>query len=75
MPTNKKTMYIILILIIAVIIGFAVNYFMDNDKSSSPTTSEEANLYTCTMHPQIIQKGPGKCPICNMDLVPKKNDK
>jgi multidrug efflux pump subunit AcrA (membrane-fusion protein) len=28
-------------------------------------------IYTCTMHPQIQQKGPGICPICKMDLVPK----
>ena len=22
------------------------------------------------MHPEIIQDGPGSCPICGMDLVP-----
>jgi len=26
--------------------------------------------YTCPMHPQIIQDGPGKCPLCGMTLVP-----
>ncbi|MDP1973481.1 MAG: heavy metal-binding domain-containing protein, partial [Sediminibacterium sp.] len=26
--------------------------------------------YTCPMHPQIIQDGPGKCPLCGMSLVP-----
>lgn len=26
--------------------------------------------YTCPMHPQIIQDGPGKCPLCGMALVP-----
>lgn len=31
---------------------------------------EEQTLYTCSMHPFIIQPGPGKCPICGMDLVP-----
>jgi hypothetical protein len=25
-------------------------------------------LYQCSMHPQVIQKGPGTCPICHMDL-------
>jgi Cu(I)/Ag(I) efflux system membrane fusion protein len=24
------------------------------------------------MHPAVVQEGPGKCPICGMDLVPKK---
>lgn len=28
--------------------------------------------YTCPMHPQIIQDGPGKCPLCGMTLVPLK---
>lgn len=32
--------------------------------------AEEETLYTCSMHPFIIQKEPGTCPICGMDLVP-----
>jgi Cu2+-exporting ATPase len=28
--------------------------------------------YTCPMHPQIVQDGPGKCPLCGMTLVPLK---
>lgn len=27
------------------------------------------NVYTCPMHPQVIQSEPGSCPICGMDLV------
>ena len=27
-------------------------------------------LYTCPMHPQIVQEGPGACPICGMALEP-----
>jgi membrane fusion protein, copper/silver efflux system len=26
--------------------------------------------WTCSMHPQIRQPGPGSCPICGMDLIP-----
>ena len=26
--------------------------------------------YTCPMHPQIVQDGPGDCPICGMALEP-----
>ena len=26
--------------------------------------------YTCPMHPQIMQDGPGKCPLCGMTLEP-----
>ena len=34
------------------------------------TGSGEVDYYTCTMHPSVKQKKPGKCPICAMDLVP-----
>lgn len=27
-------------------------------------------LWTCGMHPQVIQDHPGRCPICGMELVP-----
>lgn len=29
-------------------------------------------LYTCSMHPQIIKDKPGNCPICGMELVAKQ---
>jgi Cu+-exporting ATPase len=27
-------------------------------------------IYTCPMHPQVRQAGPGHCPICGMTLEP-----
>lgn len=30
----------------------------------------EVEVWTCAMHPQIRQDGPGQCPICGMDLIP-----
>jgi membrane fusion protein, copper/silver efflux system len=30
----------------------------------------EGIVWTCAMHPQIRQPGPGQCPICGMDLIP-----
>ncbi len=35
-----------------------------------PELADTKIMYTCPMHPQIIQEGPGSCPICGMDLVP-----
>jgi len=31
----------------------------------------EAVIYTCPMHPEVQQPGPGKCPKCGMNLVKK----
>jgi hypothetical protein len=46
-------------------------------QSTDPTpvqqgASQPAVVYTCTMHPQIRESKPGKCPICGMNLVPAK---
>jgi len=38
--------------------------------SQHAESQEEIAFWTCSMHPQIRQPGPGKCPICHMDLVP-----
>ena len=27
-------------------------------------------MWTCSMHPQIMQNNPGQCPLCGMDLTP-----
>ncbi len=35
------------------------------------TPEADTQIYTCPMHPQIEQLGPGSCPICGMALEPK----
>ncbi|MBL7807892.1 MAG: efflux RND transporter periplasmic adaptor subunit [Saprospiraceae bacterium] len=38
--------------------------------SSAPTEVEPENVYyTCSMDPQVMEKRPGTCPICKMELV------
>ncbi|MFZ0110228.1 MAG: heavy metal translocating P-type ATPase [Pseudolabrys sp.] len=36
-----------------------------------PEPVAEDTVYTCPMHPQIRQVGPGSCPICGMALEPE----
>jgi RND family efflux transporter MFP subunit len=39
--------------------------------SKGPTAKDSTiDYWTCTMHPSVHSKDPGKCPICSMDLVP-----
>lgn len=43
--------------------------------SCSPSDNHEheaKQLYTCSMHPNIIREEPGSCPQCGMDLTPIK---
>jgi RND family efflux transporter MFP subunit len=44
------------------------------DGSSGDTSSKPKQLWTCGMHPQVIQDHPGTCPICHMKLTPLKDD-
>ena len=48
---------------------------MDHSPHPVATTSAPAGArdieYTCPMHPQIVQLGPGACPICGMALEPR----
>ncbi len=39
-------------------------------RAPAPLASTEGVIYTCPMHPQIRQVGPGNCPICGMTLEP-----
>jgi Cu+-exporting ATPase len=36
----------------------------------APEPMPEGTLYTCPMDPEIVQEGPGDCPICGMALEP-----
>jgi Cu+-exporting ATPase len=40
-------------------------------RNPQPATSDDRE-YTCPMHPEILQSGPGSCPICGMALEPKE---
>jgi Cu+-exporting ATPase len=38
-------------------------------KSDAPLQAASPGaIYTCPMHPQIRQQGPGSCPLCGMAL-------
>jgi Cu+-exporting ATPase len=36
----------------------------------APAAADPDAIYTCPMHPQIRQQGPGHCPLCGMALEP-----
>jgi len=48
----------------------------DPEKFLEPKAPEPAapagTLYTCPMHPEVRQVGPGSCPICGMALEPEQ---
>jgi Cu(I)/Ag(I) efflux system membrane fusion protein len=46
---------------------------LSEEHTESEHTVESNSIWSCSMHPQIKQDKPGKCPICAMDLVPLSN--
>jgi Cu+-exporting ATPase len=52
-------------------IKFAVDpaKYLGRDKQER-ARAPEGTIYTCPMHPEIRQAGPGSCPICGMALEP-----
>lgn len=70
---NKIFVYIT-ILIIGALLGAGIFYvFNNNSTSENHIHSGEEQLYTCGMHPNIIESEPGTCPICGMNLTPIKS--
>jgi Cu(I)/Ag(I) efflux system membrane fusion protein len=57
-------------------IGLLVSFLLSGCSRPADKTAADADVdyYTCTMHPSVHSKDPGKCPICSMDLVPVKKN-
>ena len=66
---NKKYLIMIAAGILIIAAGIIAFYKMDSEQTSGVETSESGGYYTCSMHPQVIEKEPGSCPICGMNLV------
>ncbi len=56
-----------LLFLLAVIIGGAAASLTGCSQSQGAPSEQ---LYSCGMHPQVIQNKPGNCPICGMKLTP-----
>ncbi len=48
----------------------AAEHYLHGAPAASPAAQPADAIYTCPMHPQIRQRGPGHCPICGMALEP-----
>ncbi|NNC35127.1 MAG: efflux RND transporter periplasmic adaptor subunit [Croceitalea sp.] len=67
-----------MLIAVAAIIGLGVGYLLFGTSNGDTmeamehdhATEIENQMWTCSMHPQIMQPEPGDCPICGMDLIP-----
>ena len=70
---------ILLIIIITSLNSLGAGYLIFGGITEAPPDEHEnhqaaievaAEIWTCSMHPQIRQNEPGNCPICGMELIP-----
>lgn len=75
-PAKKYKIVIVVVLIVGVLAGrLSVPRHSHDDGDRGAPTDAAPTEYTCSMHPQIRQPNPGKCPICAMDLIPAASGK
>ena len=58
------------LLVLAAAGGLALLLTSCSRDQDSAAGAKEEQLYTCGMHPQVIEHKPGNCPICGMKLTP-----
>ncbi|MHA7056352.1 efflux RND transporter periplasmic adaptor subunit [Aquimarina sp. M1] len=70
---KKNSIYIGVAVLAGLLLGYLI--FGNNSeevaiKDYHPSAEVSAQIWTCSMHPQIKQSESGDCPICGMDLIP-----
>lgn len=72
---KKNIIYIAIALVAGVLAGFLIFGGSATKKDDHDHAKETATvqMWTCSMHPQIMQPEPGDCPICGMDLIPAES--
>ena len=74
MKNNKIVIYVGL-LIAGVLLGWLL--FGGSSKEETEHNHDKVastnQMWTCSMHPQIMQPESGDCPICGMDLIPAES--
>ena len=50
--------------------GADTYFYLSGNKAKKKVTAPADARYTCPMDPEIVQEGPGTCPICGMALEP-----
>jgi Cu(I)/Ag(I) efflux system membrane fusion protein len=79
---KNKIIYIGIALIAGLLAGWLLfgNHSIETSSSTAVSdthdhSSETAEqMWTCSMHPQIMQLEPGDCPICGMELIPAQSN-
>ncbi len=81
---NKNILYIGIAVLLGLLAGWLIFGTSTKDSNATKVMSGKENghdhssetspeMWTCSMHPQIMQPESGDCPICGMDLIPAES--
>ncbi|GEQ85450.1 hypothetical protein ULMS_09580 [Patiriisocius marinistellae] len=81
---NKNILYIGIAVIVGLLGGWLIFGNSGSDANANKDLSDMSDshdhsgetasqMWTCSMHPQIMQPEAGDCPICGMDLIPAES--
>ncbi len=72
---NKKGIIYLGLLAVGILIGWLLfgNSSKEHIEHNHNEVAETNQMWTCSMHPQIMQPEAGDCPICGMDLIPAES--
>ncbi len=65
----RKRIPLLIVVLISVVAGFLLHAIFTTGSQGGAGATESQQIWTCSMHPQIRLPKPGKCPICDMDLI------
>lgn len=71
---NRNLLYVGIAVVVGLFLGYLI-FGSSSETKPEPDHDHDAEMangqmWTCSMHPQIMQPEPGSCPICGMDLIP-----
>lgn len=67
---GKRVIIYLTILASGILLGRSCSHHEYPSSDVTHTPSDNITFWSCSMHPQIRQPGPGQCPLCGMDLIP-----
>lgn len=67
---NKIKFLLVISLLFGLLLGAILFGKSTKEVTSKTVVESKAEVWTCSMHPQIRQPDSGDCPICGMDLIP-----
>jgi Cu(I)/Ag(I) efflux system membrane fusion protein/cobalt-zinc-cadmium efflux system membrane fusion protein len=71
----KRCLSLAAVLVLGLLAGIALGVVLHDrllrrDVARPTTVATTKQIWTCSMHPQVIRDEPGLCPICHMQLTP-----